>query len=358
MATSTGSRFLAEGGDDTSLALTMFWGSVLEAFRAKTLLWNSLGGDFGVTSETGGPVVASKRVSSGKSWEFPLIGDDPSPEYHTPGVELLGQTINMSKGTINIDDILVSHYDIAGDHTQLSHFDVMAPFARKLGRSLAIDFDSKLFRVAINSALTAAVTNIHSGGNSVTRGGTTVATAYPITATGQDNFLNDVSNLAMEMDDDNVPEDGRYLVINTYIRRLLSTPLSSGNTAIFDGDFNGQRDNSLNPRVIAKISGFNVMSPTTQLPTTNITTGPTAYQGNYTAAATGGGIPVAVALCGADEGTAGVGYVAAADPRFGPIYAYNMYDERRNTTFMKAQMMVGADTLAPWCAGVIQVDDS
>ena len=358
MATSNAQRFLASGGDDTNIGLTMFWGSVLEAFRAKTLLWNSTDGDFGVSDETGGPVVASKRVESGKSWEFPLIGDDPSPEYHTPGEELLGQDVVLSKGTINIDDILVSHYDVAGDHTQISHFDVLEPFARKLGRSLAIDFDAKLIRVGILAARTAAVTNIHSGGNAVVRGGTTVATAYALSATGQDAFAADVAELASLMDADNVPEDGRFLIVNTYIRRLLTIPLSSGNANIFDRDLSRPQDNSLNQRVLGTLAGFTVLGPTTQMPSTNITTGPSAYQGDFRAAATGGGIPVALALCGASEGTAGIGYVAATDARLGPIYAYRMYDERRNTTFMKAQMMVGAGVLAPWCAGVIHVDDS
>jgi hypothetical protein len=356
MATSNAQRFLASGGDDRALALKMFWGTVLEAFRNKTLLWNSIGGAEGVGSENAGTgIVASKTVDAGKSWQFPIIGDDPTPEYHTPGTELLGQAVSLTEGTITIDDILVSHYDVPLDQTQLSHFDVLEPFARKLGRSLAIDFDKKLIQTGLIAAATAASSGFHNGGNSVERVGGTVATAYPNTSTGASNFRKDVAELARLMDEDNVPEDSRYLVITPYIRQVLTN-----DTTVFNKDFSDQT-NDLNTRLIGILEGFQVMKPTNQMPSTDITTGPSKYQGDWTIDSTGTGTaylrPVALALCGAEEGQAGIGYVAATGEA-GPIYAHRHFDERRNTTFMKAQMMVGAGVLAPYCAGSIVVDDA
>jgi hypothetical protein len=60
--------------------------------------------------------------------------------------------------------------------------------------------------------------------------------------------------------------------------------------------------------------------------------------------------PACVALCGASEGSAALGLVQAAGLR-----AVIEDDERRNTRFLKAQMMVGADILCPWTAGYVGV---
>lgn len=354
MATSNSQRFLARSGDDTDVGLAMFWGTVLETFRAKTLLWNSVEGEFGVGSDAAPPVVSGKVISSGKSWEFPIIGDDPTPEEHTPGVELLGQDVALDKDTITIDKINVAHYDIAGDHTQLSHFDVLAPFARKLGRSLAIQFDKRLIQLGVLAARTAASTGFHSGGNKIIRVAASEAVAYPTDATGHANLSSDIADLATAMDEDNVPEEGRYLLVTPYIRQVLTQGAS---TQFFDKDLSNNNPNSLVQRIIGRIHGFNVLTPTNHLPSTVISTGPSKYQGTFSVTADPGQ-PVVLAMCGAEEGSAAVGYVAAGDERLNPIYSYRMYDERRNTTFMKAQMMNGADVLAPWCAGVIEVESS
>ena len=354
MATSNTSRFLSNAGDDQSLALTQFWGTVLETFRAKTLLWNSLGPDGVGGSVSPDAIVASMVVNSGKSWEFPIIGDDPTPQEHTPGVELLGQDVDLDKGTITIDKILVSHYEIPLDHTQLSHFNVLEPFARKLGRSLAIKFDQDLFITGVKAANTAASTGFHNGGNAVNRNSAALAAAYPLSSAGAFDLYEDISTLARAMDEDNVPEDGRYLFMVPYLFQVLTCGREN---FFFDADL-GRTENNLMNQVVGKIARFNIMPMTTHLPSTNITTGQSKYQGDFTAkggSGTGDGLPGALALCGAAEGDAAIGYVSAADAQLGPIYAHRHFDERRNTTFMKAQMMVGADVLAPWCAGVIQV---
>ena len=348
MATSNSQRFLTKDGDDRDIALTMFWGTVLEAFRAETVLWNSVG-EMGV-GPNAAPVIASRTMTEGKSWDFPIIGDDPTPEYHTPGTELLGQDVSLDKGTITIDDILVSHYDVPLDQVTISHFDVIAPFARKLGRSLATDFDKKLIITGVKAAQTAAVTGIHRGGNVVERVAATQAAAYPATATGALNFRSDVAELGQLLDEDNVPTNGRFLLISPYLRRILgATPAGNNPIAVWSKDFTAG-ENGSNTRTIAILEGFQVLV-TNHLPSTAITSGPSKYQGDFTAAGTGEGRPVALALCGADEGSAGIGYVTA-----GGVQPHLEPDHRRNTTFMKAQMMVGAGVLSPWCAGEIHVD--
>jgi hypothetical protein len=334
-------RDLGSASDDRALALKMFWGRVLEAFRAKTLLWDNTGN-----------VIASKVVDAGKSWQFPIIGDDPSPEYHSPGEEMLGMAVDLSEGTITIDDILVSHYDVSLANLQLSHFDVLAPFATKLGRSLAIDFDKKLFRIGVLAARTAAVnganTGIHSGGNRVVADiNADMTLAYPATADGANAFVADVAELGQLMDEDNVPEDGRWLFIPPYIRRILSLA-----TNVFNKDYSNNA-NDLMKRSIGILHGFAVMQ-TNHLPNDDFTgsSDPTKYNDDFTYDGASEGRPCALALCGAQEGSAAIGFVQA-----GGIMPHMHDDERRNTKFMKAQMMVGAGILAPWCAGEIYCTD-
>lgn len=354
MAASNPQRFLTDNGgaDDRALALKMFWGIVNEAFHASTIFWDNTGN-----------VVSYKNITEGKSWQFPVIGDDPTPEYHTPGTELLGQAVNLTEGTVEIDDILVAHYDIPVDQITLSHFDVVAPFARKLGRSLAEDLDKKILYTGLKAARHYALSGIHKGGNRVAAGTAgDIGTAYAATSAGAVLFRESAAYLAQLMDEDNVPEMNRMLFITPYIRRVLGN-----GTNIFDSDLNRTLPNDLNMRRIGLLEGFHVFV-TNHMPSTDLTTGIAKYQGDFTYDNTGGdttltegwsttihndGRPAALALCGASEGEAAVGFVQA-----GGIYPFTEIDERRNTRFMKAQIMCGAGVMSPWCAGEIYCADA
>jgi len=358
MAASDAQRFLAKNGVDDELALEMFSGWIAEAFHDKTFLWNTVGPE-GVGSESlDGAVVSSKIVTSGKSEQFIQMSlEDGAPEYHTPGTELLGQTLEVDEGSITIDGILVGHYDLPVDQIQLAHFDILRPAARKIGRKLATDFEKKLIITGLKAAYTAASTKgtitMHNGGNAVERVAATEAAAWPVTTTGAQNMINDIGALAYAMDVDNVPEAGRFLMITPYLRRVLGMDLT-----IFDQAYSAQRSNDLNRRIIGHVQGFDILPPTNLLPSTDVQTGPTKYRQDFTAAGSDEGQPVALALCGADEGNSAIGYVAASNPELGPIYSYMGFDERRNTWFTKGQMMVGAGVLGPYCAGVIHVDSA
>lgn len=360
MSTSNAQRFLAKAGVDDELALEMYMGLVLTNFRANTLFWNAIGGPDGVGSESAPPtLVQSKTITGGKSHQFVLFGDDTEPERHTPGTELLGQQFEFDEGSVTIDKILVAHKDVPLDQIQLSHFDVLRPVAVSNGRTLATTFDKLLAITAVNAANTAAVTKngmtIHSGGNAVTRTANSVALGYPNTSTGAGNFSDDVATLAYNMDLDNVPETERYLIVSPYIKLVLAK-----DTTLYDRDYSGVNiPNSYVDRVIGRMHGFTILW-SNHLPSTAITSAslggslPSKYQGTYTVSGTYGA-PVAVALAGASEGRAPVAYVAASNPQLGPIYTAIVNDERRNTQFLKAQMMAGAGVLYPPSAGVIQV---
>ena len=224
----------------------------------------------------------------------------------------------------------------------------MRPYARKLGRALATDMDQKLARVGVRAARTAAVAGVHSGGNQVTRlasGASADSGAYADSSTGSGAFRDDVAQLARLMDEDAVPEAGRFLFIKPYIRSILRHE-----TDIFNRDYNTDGlAGTMNDRVIGMMEGFNLIIsnnfPTTN---TNSTASFDAYKVDCDGEDVGGVRPVALALCGAQEGSSAIGVVQAAG-----LTSHIEKDERRNTFFLKSQMMIGADIVSPWCAGEI-----
>jgi hypothetical protein len=364
MATSNPRQFLDDGGVEEALALEMFLNRVYEKFHTKTLLFNAvIGGEAGVGPDAvPSELVDGHTISAGRSHQFILFADLPEVESHTPGTELLGQNYAFKDGTLTIDDILVSHQDVGIDVQQIAHFEVGQRIATSQGRKLAEDFDKKGFIIATKAANASSVSKdgltVHNGGNTVTQSASSLSGAYAATKTGAQTFRDDIHHLAQLMDEDNVPEEGRHLVINPYMRRVLMT-----DTTVFDQQFSSPQENSLNQRRIGMIGGF-MLHVSNNLPSTNITSSSLSgdldskYIGDFTATGSGDGQPAALALCGADEGRAAMGYVAATNERTGPIYAVRERDERRNTDFYKSQMMVGLGQLFVPCAGAIMVSNS
>lgn len=367
MATSNAVRFLGDGGVDDALALEMFRGTVLEAYHNETVAWNSAFGG-GVAGENNAPPLMSvQTIDAGKSWQFILVADTPLPEYHTPGTELLGQNFAFDEGNVTIDSIIVAHHDIPLDQKQQAHWDIIEPLARADGRKLADGYDQRALIIAFKAALTAAKSKdglvVHQGGNVVERIGADLSGAYPVSSTGARNFRDDCENLAYNLTVDSVPRRDRTLIVDPYILdRVLPQ-----DTGIFDTRINSRgMVNSLNTMDILQIAGFRILA-SNNMPKTNITSSslvskgelPAKYVGDYTYnGATSDGRPAAIAFCGASEGKAAVGCVAANMAELGPIFTFMMVDQRRNTVFMKSQMMIGLDKLDVKSAGAIIVDDA
>lgn len=365
------------GSDTRELALKIFSGTVLEQFYVNTVFY-----------DRAGEFIAQKQLDGGHEAQWPVIGDDidlfnalddnvdgdPTPfedaadvgaegglkaGYHNPGDFIVGKKIKMSERVIRVDDILVAPIDVPFADLNLSHFDVLGPYAQKLARSLATDNDRKIAAVAYKAALEGAVAGVYPGGNVVTRdagANTTFGGVYADSSTGSGNFRDDVAELARLMDNDNVPEQGRYLFISPDVRKLLRHE-----TDVFNRDFNeASIAGTMNARAIGVLEGFQLIT-TTNLPgywttTTNgryglIDTNFSKYDFDCSLSGAGAGNrPAAIALCGASQGSAAVGMVQAQG-----IRTHIEDDERRNVKFMKAQMHVGYGVLSPWCAGAINM---
>jgi len=338
MASSNAVRFLSDGSTDFGLSLTRdFKGLVLNAFRAKTVLWDNLSS-----------YAEVKSLDDGNTHQFMIGSEVAEGEDHTPGDELLGQAYSFTSGTVTLDSILVRHFDVPLDQKVTSHFDVMANLAYRIGTDLAIQYDKRMFQAGLIAARTAASSGYHNGGNVVEIAADTVAAGYAASTTGAEAFRDSVAELAQVMDEDNVPEDGRTLFIPPYIRRVLGASDTGGTyIPIWDKDAT-KGENTINDRSIGILEGFRVVI-TNHLPSTNITTGPSNYQVDANVAGAVGQ-PAALALCR-----------SGSDAAIGVVDAFGLQteihdDSRRNTTFMKGQLYLGAGTLAPWMAGEIRVD--
>ena len=365
-------------GDTRALALKLFSGTVLEAFRAKTVFYDNTNS-----------IMVQKTIENGHMFQWPIIGDDLDLYnaftdtdtsggwstgdlasggvhlgYHTPGDFISGRTVKLSEATVRVDDMLVAAIDVPFQDLDLSHFDILQPFATKLGRSLAIDNDKKIATIALKAARTGISAGIHAGGQRVTQDVTTVTslqTAYPDSVAGSRLFRDGVAELARQFDEDHVPEDGRYLFISPYIRQIMRHEGTgwgmTGDTATTEYGSSGNpysndqssRSWDLNTRSIGVMEGFNVVV-STHMPSG--TTGGRyaevdANFAKYDYVADGSS--EANALTGASEGSAAVGMVQA-----GGMRSIIEDDERRNVKFLKSQMLVGYDVIAPWCAGSIE----
>lgn len=334
-------------------ALKVFYGSAEEAFRTATVLF-----DVSPTSTPGGTpdqvnsrpkLISQKNLTEGASGQFEMFSDLPEAEEHTAGDELLGQQFEVKPGTITIDEKpVVAHVDVPETHLRLAHYDVLKRLGTKLGYSLARAYDKRLFRLAVLAARSAAVTqnglNIHNGGNRSKTVAASVAAAFAVTANGAVAYRNAIELIAQQMDEDDVPEDGRYLMITPYIRRVLNQ-----DTSIFDVRYTPDTPNTFNRRLIGELAGMKVMPINGRIPSTNVTVGPTKYQGDFSV---GGayGEPAGLVLCDGSDASAALGSVVATG-----IIPEMQKDIRRGTVFMKASIHMGADIMHPWRAAVYDV---
>jgi len=347
MASSNAVRYLADGtaaDDGLELALELAWGTLYEQYYNKRVFW-----DQGPM-----PVYAFKRVTSGKSWQFETLADGPGAEEHDSGQEMLGQNYAVKEANITVDKPLVTHKDIGFFDNLVAHWDQINPLIRQNGRKIAEKLDIRVAVTGVLSARTAQITKngfvVHNGGNVVTASTSgDIAVAYPVTVAGAKAFRDDANQLARLMDEDNVPPDGRFLFISPLIAQILQQ-----DTTVFDRDLTGL-PGDIATRALGMLAGF-ILIKTNVLPyeDTSLTTSAqydvnSKYQSDFSV---GGatGRPAALALCGASEGSAGIGLVESSG-----LAAHMSFDDRRDTYFTKARIVTGMGVLNPWCAGEIRV---
>lgn len=284
-------------GATDALFLKVFAGEVLTAFERTSLFRDKM---------------QVRSISSGKSAQFPVMGRNTAA-FHTPGAEIVGNTMMHNEKVITIDDLLVSPVFIALIDEAKNHYDVRGEYSGQCGEALAQTYDQYAGQVLVLAARASAN---FTGGD----GGTALTNA---------NYGTDSSTLAaglfgaaQKLDEKWVSPNDRYAHFKPAQYYLLAQ-----NTTAINVEFGGS--GAYADGKIVKIAGIELCK-NNNLPTTNVATGPTAYQGNFST------------TVGLVHHKSAGGTVKLLD-----LATESQYDIRRQGTLIVAKMAVGHGILRP-----------
>lgn len=263
-----------------------------------------------------------RQIQHGKSAQFPATWK-VSASYHTPGTEIVGQTSNTNERIIVIDDLLVAPVFIAKIDEAKSHFQVRGEYSKQCGLALANQWDKNVLQVGVLSARASATVTGGNGGSTLTSSGTLYKTSATDLAAG-------IYATVQAFDEKDVPEGETK---NCFVKPAQYYLLAQS-TNLLNRDWDG--GGSYKDGKILRIGGADIVK-TNHLPTTNISSGPTAYQGDFTKTA---------ALIMTKQA---VGTVKLLD------MAVDMnFDFRRRGTLIVAEYAIGHGILRPECSGELK----
>jgi hypothetical protein len=286
-------------GATDALFLKMFSGEVLTAFEQATKFlkhhW-------------------VRSISSGKSIQVPMIGRN-SASYHTVGQDILGTAVAHNERIITIDDMLVSSAFIADWDDLVNHYEVRGPYSKEIAAALAKKFDRQVAQVAVLAARASSPITGENGGtvledpNYETSGAALAAAAF------------DAGQL---FDESEVTGTPRMFL------RPAQHALMAETTSILNKDWGGA--GSFSQGSVGPVNGIEIVK-TNSVPSTNVASGPTKYQGDFTDT-------VGVVMTDMAVGTVKLKDVAVG----------TQYDLSRLGTLIVGSLAVGSDILRPICS--------
>ena len=296
-------------GDTRNLFLKVFSGEVLTTFNTKTVMKDK---------------VRVRNISSGKSAQFPAIGKT-SASYHTPGAEINGNIIQQDEKVITIDDLLIANTFISKIDEAMSHFEVRSEYSTQMGEALSQTYDRNLLSLAIKAARDTGAGGIGKG--AVGQGDAVSATlgATPTTA----DFIAAMYTAARVLDDKNVPDSDRYVLVSPeWYWRLVT------DDKLLNRDFGGS--GVYQDGTVLKVAGLNIVK-TNNLAVNHLTaTDFPDYASKYAVDAT--------KTLGLVMHPQALGTVKLLD-----LASEMEYDIRRQGTLMVSKMAVGHGVLRPEC---------
>lgn len=244
------------GNANDALFLKVFAGEVLTAFRKATIFEG---------------LHTVRTISSGKSAQFPIIGL-ASTSYHTPGTMLTGSQIKHAEAVVNIDDKLVSQVFLADIDEAKNHYDVRSQYSVEMGNALAYRFDQNVAAMIAKAARTA--TNFNTDLPGGTQINITAASKAAITGA---QLATTLFSAAQKMDENNLPQDGRYCVLPPaqYYKLVQETN-------VINRDWGGQ--GAYADGTVLRVAGVDIVM-SNHLPTTNrsaVTGENNAYNADFT----------------------------------------------------------------------------
>ena len=181
-------------GDVDALFLKVYAGEVLTAFDEANVVL---------------PHTQTRSISSGKSAQFPATGK-VGGEYHVPGTEITGLSLNSSEIVITIDDMLISHGFIANIDEAKQHYDYRSIYSTEMGRFLARTMDKHLLQVGVLAARATNVVADLPGGSVILKG--EVGGTADFDQSG-DDLASAIFIAAQKLDEKDVPEDDRVCFV-------------------------------------------------------------------------------------------------------------------------------------------------
>jgi len=187
-------------GATDALFLKVFSGEVMSTFAAKTVMKDK---------------TRIRSIKHGKSAQFPAIGKTVA-EYHTPGAEILGNNIKHDEKVITIDDLLISNTFISNIDEAKNHYEVRSEYSRQMGDALAQTYDRNLLSMAVKAARdpSGLGAGVADQGSAVSNN---LGSVTPTTAT----VVSAIYDAAAMLDDKNVPEADRFVIVNPSVYYAL-----------------------------------------------------------------------------------------------------------------------------------------
>lgn len=254
------------GSDERELFMENFGQDLLEAWTETNTFENH---------------CSIRRIDKGKADVFPIIGRKRNAGEHVPGEIILGGSLDHSEVTVTLDNILFDSAFIADIDEMIAHYPLAAPYARQLGESLSTTYDK---RIAIKHVKASRLLN----GPGAQIGHPVPSYAYHANMATDPAQIEAAFFAAVEFikTNDISGQDIRgflpwaqYLLLSRYAE--LDSKETNGNS---------NRGNA----TAGPIAGINVTA-TNHIPKTNINTGLTKYQGNFTTTVGFISTPMAVA---------------------------------------------------------------
>lgn len=187
-------------GATDALFLKVFSGEVMSTFAAKTVMKDK---------------TRIRSIKHGKSAQFPAIGKTVA-EYHTPGAEILGNNIKHDEKVITIDDLLISNTFISNIDEAKNHYEVRSEYSRQMGDALAQTYDRNLLSMAVKAARDPSGLGLGVADQG-SAASVNLGSATPTTAT----IVSAIYDAAAAMDEKNVPEADRFVIVNPAVYYAL-----------------------------------------------------------------------------------------------------------------------------------------
>jgi len=300
------------GSDKRELYLKLFSGEVISQFEEKTVVLDK---------------HTIHTITEGKSSSFPVMGNMPDAEYHTPGTEILGQVVPQAEKILTLDSLLISHVFIDNLDEKMKHFETRSKYSKLMGSKLAKTFDNHVMRNFVLAAKSAATVT-------GTNGGLKVLDANLASATAADKFTAWESFLyqcAENFVNKNV--DGKaYCILKPADYFFLAKYVSTNGFSGVHKDYSNSNGSWAEGKII-QIAGIELV-PSPMLPTVDYTSD-TYHKIDCRNVK---------AICFTEDA---VGTIKLMD-----ISLQSEWDIRRQGTLMVASYAMGHGVLQPECAVV------